>query len=204
MVAIPTHTELVLHLGQAHYRLPLQATVILDAHTTVLLGTLLGGDQDDTCAGTATVQGGSGSTLQNGHALNVVGVNGAGTVTEVVTAVQTITAVGCRVVQGHTIHNIQRLVATRERAHTTNDNRFGSTGVGRCLSNLDTSHLTGKARHDVVGACLCDDITLNGSGRHTQRLCFALNTHRRNNHLIKSSVVLLKGDCYITRNRNDL
>ena len=92
LVTIPTHTEVVLELWQAKHALPLQTTVVLNTDTLILL-TSLGGDQDDTVSSTATIEGRSSSTLQNGHILNVVGVDGVGTVTKVVAVVQRVVTV---------------------------------------------------------------------------------------------------------------
>ena len=111
LVTIPTHTEVVLELWQTEHALPLQTTVVLNTDTLVFL-TSLGGDQDDTVSSTATIEGRSSSTLQNGHVLNVVGVDSVGTVTEVITIVQAITCIHCRVGHGNTVDDIQRLVAT--------------------------------------------------------------------------------------------
>ena len=123
LVAIPTHTELVLHLRQAENRLPLQTTVVLNTDA-LLLRALLGGDQDDTCTSTATIQSGSGSAFQHCHRLDIIGVDCVSTVTKVETTVQTVATESSSIVQGHTINNIQRLVATRERTDATDNNRL--------------------------------------------------------------------------------
>ena len=121
LITVPTHTELVLHLWQAHYLLPLQTAVILYANTFLLLLTALGGDYDYTVGSTATIKCGSSSTLQDGHRLNIVGVNSVSTVTEVVSVIERGT--GNSVVKHrYTVNYVQWLVATANRAETTDYN----------------------------------------------------------------------------------
>ena len=105
-VAIPTHTKIVLHLRQAQQRFPLHATVIL--YTQSLLGflTRFGGNKDNAISSTTTIQGRCGCSFKDRHAFHVVGIHSTGTVTEVVTAVQTIVAHHRIVSQWHTIDNV--------------------------------------------------------------------------------------------------
>ena len=105
-VAIPTHTKVVLHLRQAQQRLPLHATVIL--YTQSLLGflTRFGGNKDNAVGCTTTIQGRCGCSFKDRHAFHVVGIHSTGTVTEVVTAVQTIVAHHRIVSQWHAIDNV--------------------------------------------------------------------------------------------------
>ena len=106
LVAIPTHTKVVLHLRQAQQRFPLHATVIL--YTQSLLGflTRFGGNKDNAVGCTTTIQGRCSCSFKDRHAFHVVGIHSTGTVTEVVTAVQTIVAHHRIVGQWHTIDNV--------------------------------------------------------------------------------------------------
>ena len=112
LVTVPTHTKFVLHLGQAHYLLPLQATVVLDTQTFSLLLSTLGSNHNYTIGSAATIESGSGSTLKNGHTLHIIRVHHIGTVTKVVAVVKAITTDDGSIVQRHTVHYIERLVGT--------------------------------------------------------------------------------------------
>ena len=192
LVTVPTHTEVVLHLRQTHHLLPLQTTVIFDTETFSLLLTTLGSDQDNTIGSTATIKSGSSSTFQDGHALHVVRVHSVSTVTEVITTVQTIAAVNCRVVHGYTINNIERLVGSAQRTDTTDDNRVRRTRVASSRGNLHTSHLTLEARHHVCSTCCSNLVAVNGCSRITQCLCRAFDTHGGHNHLVEGCGIALQ------------
>ena len=106
LVAIPTHTKVVLHLRQAQQRFPLHASVILYAQSPLGFLTRLGGDKDNTVGGSATIQGRCGCSFKDGHALHVVGIYGTCAVTKVVTAVQSVATHHRIVGQWHAIDNI--------------------------------------------------------------------------------------------------
>ena len=99
---------------------------------------LLGGDDDSTVGSIGTVQSGSGSAFQNGHRLDVIRVDIVTTGGEVHVIHQThavgdvgigkaVGSMECGVVDGNTIHNIQRLVATGNRSSGTQNYRGGGT-----------------------------------------------------------------------------
>ena len=73
---VPTLSELVLHLRQRADVTPLYASVVGNLEVTLtLLLTALGGDHDHTVGSAATIESGSGSTLQHGHRLDIVRVD---------------------------------------------------------------------------------------------------------------------------------
>ena len=106
--------------------------------------------------------------------------------------------------QGHSVHNIQRLVATVDGAETTDDNRVGSTGVARGVLHLQTGNLTAERTHRLTGVCSGNVLGLHLLGGITERLLLAGNTHGGDYHLLEGGVVFLQGNSYITLNRNDL
>ena len=123
---VPTLTELILHLRQQADITPLNASVVADLEVALaLLLTALGGDHDHTVGSAATIQSSSGSTLQNGHVLDVVRVD----------ARQTTLGAGmthsltCGLLEGHTVNDIQGLVVTVDRADTADNHAAGSTRV---------------------------------------------------------------------------
>ena len=106
LVAIPTHTKVVLHLRQAQQRFPLHAAVIL--YTQSLLGFLarLGGDKYNAVCCSAAIKSRCSCSFKDGHALHVVGIYGTCAVTKVVTAVQSVATHHRIVGQWHAIDNI--------------------------------------------------------------------------------------------------
>ena len=204
LVTVPTHTEVVLHLRQAHHALPLQTTVILNTEALLLLLTSLGSNQDHTIGSTATIEGCSGSTLQDGHVLHVVRVHSVSTVTEVITAVQTVVTENCRVIQGHTINNIQRLVSTTQWADTTNNNWVRRTWVTCSRSNSNTGYLTLQAWHHVCSTGSSNLFTVNGSCWITQSLSRTLDTQGSYNHLVEGLGVALQEYAHAVLGSNSL
>ena len=106
MITIPTHTEVVLLLRQTQHFFPLQATIVLNSEAFGLLRTTLGGNEDDTVSGTATIKSCSCGTFQHRHVFHVVGVDHTGTITEVITVVQAVVAKYRRVDHWHTVDDI--------------------------------------------------------------------------------------------------
>ena len=123
LLTVPTLTELVLELRQCSDATPLQTTVVADLEVAVaMLLTSLGGDDDHTIGSTATIQSCSSSTLQHGHVLDIVRVDVRHTtdgILELFLLFLRTTEGG--LYEGHTIHNVEGLVVTINRADTTDD-----------------------------------------------------------------------------------
>ena len=106
LVAIPTHTKVVLHLRQAQQRFPLHASVILYAQSPLGFLTRLGSDKYNAVCGSAAIKSRCSCSFKDGHALHVVGIYGTCAVTKVVTAVQSVATHHRIVGQRHAIDNI--------------------------------------------------------------------------------------------------
>ena len=132
----------------------------VEGHAGLAGDALLGGDQDDAVGGLGTVQGGSGSTLQDGDALDIVGVEVADTVT-VVEGSHTARAVGVTADVGgaahrHAVDDVERFVAAVDRTETTDGDLRRSTHTGGRLGDRHTGGLTGQGG-DHVGCAVAGD-----------------------------------------------
>ena len=165
--------------------------------TSVL--TLLGGDEHHTVSCTGTVQGGSGRTLQHGHALDIlrvdihhtVGEGGGGAGNTIGTGV---TAVDGGVIVDDTIHHEQRLVVAALGSGVTTTDDDGRTGTGGTgsLGHIDTRDLTGQGVDDVGVLVLHQFVGIHLGNGVTQGLALALDTQGGDNRFLQEFVVFLQ------------
>ena len=106
-----TRTELCLHVGHVGNVIPADIGIEVNV-CTCSVGTLLGGDHDDTVVTFRTVERCCGSTLQHGDALNVLRVDVDETVSTDALVGPVAFVVRVTVADGHTVHNDERLGVT--------------------------------------------------------------------------------------------
>ena len=158
---------------------------------SLVLETLLGGDDDNAVCSAGTVKCGCGCALENGDALNVLGVYVCSGVTEVDSVVE-VEGTACAVGDRSTVNNVERLVRT-QRGITTDDNLLRSTGTAR-RGDLHTSDLTGKTGKSVGSMSFRDFVGTHGRGSITEGLFLAGHTGCGDNHLVKANGIFLEGD----------
>ena len=177
-----------------------------EAHGRLLDLTLLGGDEDNTVLSAETVNG-SGSVLQNGDALDVVGVqfleNGDIVIGFQLTGVIA-PATGVLALTGNATHNT---IHNDHRVTITTDAEVGVelTGLTAVLGNLQTGNLTlesvntigGTGRRDVLRTNLRDrtreGLTLLDTITHNHSLVEELGVFHKDNVHLGSS---LEGTCF--------
>ena len=186
---VPTLTEVVLELVQQVDLTGLDTTVVFDGEVTVGIGlTALGRHDDDTVSGTGTVEGRSGRTLQDGHALDVI----RGDVGD--------TAGGHRVTlrgdilggQRNSVDDVQRLVATVDGAETADGHGVGRTRIGGGRRNLQTGDLTGKGGGDIRGTLADDVLALDRRGGVAEGLLGTGDAHRDDHRLVQTHRILFQ------------
>ena len=134
--------------------------------------TLLGGDHDHTVCSTGTVQRGGGRILQDGHRLDIGGVDG----------VQ-------RTVVRHTIHNIQRVGHTGHGGDTTDLDAGVTARVTFVVHDLDTGGHTLQGLDETGTGNLVQLLSLDDTGR-TGEAGFLGSTIRDNDGFIQGKRVV--------------
>ena len=189
---VSTVSILVLNLRPAVCLREREVVAIRYRTLTVGVSALLGGDDNCTIRSVRTVKCSSGSTFQDGHRLDIIGVKVITTRREVhityrncICNSKTILRAERRVVHRNTVDNVQRLVATRQRSHTTQYNLSRSTGHTRSRRNGHTCYTTLQCRYEIGTTRLDDVLSLNVLNRRTYGTSYTLHTElsRYNNVL---------------------
>ena len=163
---------LVLDLGQAVRHIPTERVGV--AHLATAGSTLLGGDDDSTVGSVGTVQGSGGGALQDGHRLDVFRVDIVTTGGEVHTiAVHSVVDGEVRlgtegvVVDGNTIHNIQRLVVTGDGGGRTQNHGSGGTRSTTGRGDGHTGDTALESIYEALTARLGNFLGLHALDRST-------------------------------------
>ena len=130
-------------------------TIVAYLHGAALL-TGLGGDDDDTVAGAATIDGRCAGVLQYGEGFDVLGVHHGEGVRQTLYAI---------VIDGQTVDDNQRVVAGRQ-GRTTADADAGTTARGTIVrDNAHTGNLTHNHVLGIGGDALRHFVGLEGGNR---------------------------------------
>ena len=180
---VSTVSVLVLNLGPTISLREREVVAIGYLTLTISVRTLLGGDDDCTVRSIRTVKCSSCSTLQDGHRLDIIGVKVITTRREVhityrnnVRYCEAVLRIERRVIHRYTIDNVQRLVATRQRGHTTKYYLSRSTGHTRSRGNSHTCYTTLQRRYEVGTTRLDDVLSLHVLNRRTNGTSYTLHT----------------------------
>ena len=164
--------------------------------------TALGGDDDHTVAGAHTVQGGSGLTLQDVDALNVVRVDIQGAVGIVGTSHGTARGDVGRRGDRHTVDHIQRRVVAGEGTGTTDGDLRGSTRHTGGRSDVHTGNLTGHGGSQVSRSALEEVFAGDSLRGITQGFLFTGDTHRGDHDFAQILGVGFHGDFHVSGDRD--
>ena len=177
---VPTLAVLVLEDREEGNLTGLDATAVFDGEVAVgATLTLAGGDDDDAVSGTGTVEGRSGSALQDGQALDVL------------------VGKGVHAAHNDTIHHIERLVVTVDGAVTTDNHIHGSTRVGRRRRNLQTGNLTREGGGHVGRMLTGEFLVLHGRRRIAEGLFRTCDAHRRHDDFVQHHRIFLHRDVHL-------
>ena len=129
-----TLAELVLHGGTGKFAGESDRAGHGDAQTGIL-PSFLGGDQDDAVAGPGAVEGGCGGTLEDGHGLDVLGVDVLQAATHVGRRIPEVVVGGAdEVVHRNAVNHDERLVQAREGVVAAEDD------AGRSARTVGRTH----------------------------------------------------------------
>ena len=138
---------------------------------------LLRGDHDDAVAGLRAVQGRCGGAFQYGDVLDVVGVDARNAVSQVISAVLVRTAeIG--VVDGHSVHYVQRLVVSREHRAASDLHMGGAAGASGGLADDQARFASRQRVDDVQLPHLFERFAFDVSYRVSQRFAFTGHAQR--------------------------
>ena len=194
---VSTVSILVLNLGPTISLREREVVAISYRTLTVSVSALLGGDDDSTVRSIRTVKCSSCSTLQDGHRLDIIGVKVITTRREVhityrdICISKTVLRVERRVIHRNTVDNVQRLVATRQRGHTTQNDLSRSTGHTRSRGNSHTCYTTLQRRYEVGTTRLDDVLSLHVLNRRTHCTGYTLHTELGSYHDVLDFVNVL-------------
>ena len=147
-------------------------------------GALLGGDDDNTIGSAGSVDGGRGGVLQDGEALDVVGVDGGQRVGH------TLTAVGS---QRNAVDNHQRVVGGVQGSGTTHAEGGAGTRTTVAGNHLQAGHLTLEHILGRDDGAAVDFFRLDG-GHGTGHIVFLYRAVADHNHLIQEMGILFEGN----------
>ena len=195
---VSTVSILVLNLGPTISLREREVVAISYVTLTIGVSALLGGDDDSTIRSVRTVKCSSSGTLQHGHRLDIIGVKVITTRREVhctygnsLCVSKTILRVERRVIHRYTVDNIQRLVVTRQRGHTTQYNLSRSTGKTAGSGNSHTCYTTLQCRYEVCTTRLDDVLSLHVLNRRTHCTGYTLHTELGGHHHVLNLVNVL-------------
>ena len=194
--------EFVLKVGQAQRRVGAVGRVEGDIGA-VALTTLLGGDNDGTVGGAATVEGSGVSALQYADALDVIGVNVLRAVARVKTTRDLATGRDVAVEDGDPIDNPQRVVVTGQRVDAADQDLGRPTEVTALLADLYAGNLSLQGVDDVgfpYGTYL---VTRNGGHGVAEVALLALNALGGHDHLVEAGGGFEHRDVVHFLTRND-
>ncbi len=120
------------------------------------VASLLCSDDDDTVAGTRTIDSRCRSTLQYGETLDIIRVDVGKDITHTRSRI---------VVDNESVDNIQRVVACRERSTATDTDLCAGTRSTASGLHIDTSHFTNEHIGCVVGDTLRQVVRLHCRNR---------------------------------------
>ena len=145
LVVTSAGTEDGLVLGHISHKVSLDGGTELYVHAAVAL-TLFHGDEHNTVSTFGTVEGSSGSALQDGEVLDIFNVDIGQTVTLNTLHGPVVTVVGISVADRNAVHDDEGLVGTGDGGNTTNldGDSTGSTTGSR--ADTDTGSLTIEGR----------------------------------------------------------
>ena len=158
--------------------------------------TALGGDDNGTVGGVATIECGSCCTGEHGHRFNIFGVDVGNGFSGTFRAERTVVAATVEVEHWHTVNHVEGIARLVDGFCTTHHHLGSTTHARRRGVDGYTCNFTTK-RVDEVGIFHCGDfIALNFLCIVAQCLAGALDTEGCNHHFFEHLVVLLKGDIY--------
>ena len=192
------HPVAVLELGQAER--PLEGQVRGERHLLFLGAAALGRDQDDAVGGLAAVQRSRRSTLEDRHALDILGIEVRDTVAAVAVAGigrpadGRIGLLGRGVQHRHTVDHIQRLVVAGHRTDAA-DAHFGRSARPRgARIDLHAGRLTRQRKNHIRGFDGRQLPALDLVGGIGQVGIVAFETEGRHDHLLNGLHILLQHD----------
>ena len=153
--------------------------------------TFLGSDEDDTIGSTATIDGGSGSILEDGESLNISRVDQRQGVRHTLDTV---------IIHSETIDDDERVVGSVERRTTTNTDGCSTTRGTAISRDIHTGDLT--LNHILrVGLHTFIHIIRFDSRYGTGSVVLLDNTITNNDHFIKELGILTHVDTHSGRSR---
>lgn len=134
-------------------------------------------------------------TFEDGHRLDVVGVDRRDAVTEVVTACLSGTA-EVSIVQRHAVDDIERLVVARHLGVATEQHACGTAGTTSRVLHHEAGDLTGERVDDIGLLCFREFFAFDLTETVAQCLAVTLDAKRGDDNLLEVFAVLAEGDLH--------
>ena len=147
----------------------------IEIDADLALGSLLGGDDDDTVGTCRTIDGGRGGILEHLDALDVVGVEvGDGAA-------------------AHTVDDEERCIRTVERTVTTQQEGGRLACLARLAGDVETGNLALQTFHGVHYRCYLDFVGLHARNSAGE-IALLLDTITDHHHFFEEVVVFVNDD----------
>ena len=171
----------------------LDGGVEVHVDTCVLL-TLFHRDEHDAVRAFGTVQGGSGSALQDGEVLDILHVDVGQTVGVDTLVAPVVGVVGIAVTDRHAVHDDERLAGTRDGGNTADVDGDGTGGAARGGGHADAGGLTVEGGTQGRGDRVVQGLGADGAHGVTDSLFILTDTEGGDDRTLQQFGVFVQDD----------